>query len=497
MAELVDASVLGTDRAICEGSSPFRPTIIYMKVTIENKKGLNKDVKVFVDKKTMNNYIDQKYEEIKGTVNLKGFRPGKVPREILKRQFGKAVFNEVLDKVLKDTSTKALQENKIKPAGQPKLDLKTYGEDKDLEYILSVTELPKIEVKSIEKIKFDDYKVKIDNKETDKRIQDIAKNQPNFKDATNESKAKEKDLVIFDYTATVDEKPFKGGEGKNTQLTLGKDLFLKGFDKQLIGVKKGDDKIVEAVLPENFPEKDLVNKKAKFNCKIINIKNPEDVKIDDDFAKNLGAKDLEDLKKLISKQINDEYKNSLDRLTKKQIIKEIEKIKVDEIPENLIEDEVKILSQGMSDEDAKKNRKNFEEVAKKRIKVGLVLNEFGEKNQIKVTEQELQAEVQKQIRMMPGQEKMVMDFYQKNPSAISSLRGTVYEDKILNLVKEKAQPNKKEISKDEAEKILKDSQRQELDEYRVTKNAEKKPVKKVENKKSSVKKTKTKKVSKK
>ena len=497
MAELVDASVLGTDRAICEGSSPFRPTIIYMKVTIENKKGLNKDVKVFVDKKTMNDYIDQKYEEIKGTVNLKGFRPGKVPREILKRQFGKAVFNEVLDKVLKDTSTKALEENKIKPAGQPKLDLKTFGEDKDLEYILSVTELPKIEVKSIEKIKFDDYKVKIDNKETDKRIQDIAKNQPNFKDAINESKAKEKDLVIFDYTATVDGKPFKGGEAKNTQLTLGKDLFLKGFDKQLIGVKKGENKLVEAVLPENFPEKDLVNRKAKFNCKIINIKNPEDVKIDDDFAKNLGAKDLEDLKKLISKQINDEYKNSLDRLTKKQIIKEIEKFKIDEIPENLIEDEVKILSQGMNEEDAKKNRKNFEEVAKKRIRVGLVLNEFGEKNQIKVTEQELQAEVQKQIRMMPGQEKMVMDFYQKNPSAISSLRGTVYEDKILNLVKEKAQPNKKEISKDEAEKILKDSQKQELDEYRVTKKSEKKPEKKVETKKSSIKKTKTKKVSKK
>ena len=176
-----------------------------MKVTVENKKGLNKDLKILIDKETMNSYMDEKYEEIKGTVNLKGFRPGKVPKEVLKRQFGKAVFGEVLDKVLKDTSTKALEENKIKPAGQPKLDLKTYGEDKDLEYILSVTELPKIEVKSLEKIKFDDYKVKIDNKETDKRIQDIAKNQPNFKDATNESKAKEKDLVVFDYTATVDD----------------------------------------------------------------------------------------------------------------------------------------------------------------------------------------------------------------------------------------------------------------------------------------------------
>ena len=470
-----------------------------MKVTVENKKGLNKDIKVFIDKKTMNSYMDEKYEEIKGTVNLKGFRPGKVPVEVLKRQFGKAVFSEVLDKVLKDTTTKALEENKIKPAGQPKLDLKTYGEDKDLEYIISVTEFPKVELKSIENIKFDEYTVKIDESETEKRIKEIAKNTPSFKDAPPETKAKEGDLVSFDYTATVDEKSFKGGEGKNTQLTLGKDLFLKGFDKQLVGVKKDDQKIVEAILPENFPEKELVNKKAKFNCKILSVKISEEVKINDQFAKNLGAKDLKDLKTLISKQINDEYKNSLDRLSKNQILKELEKFKVDEIPQNLVDEEVKVLSQGMTDEDKKKSKDNFEEIAKKRIKVGLILNEFGEQNQIKVSEQELQAEVQKQIRMMPGQEKMVMDFYQKNQSALASLRGTVYEEKILNLVKQKAKSNKKEVSKEEAEKILKQSQNQD----EGTKQASKK---KVETKKKEVKKTtpktkspakKTKKVSKK
>lgn len=435
-----------------------------MKVTVENIKGLNKDIKVFIDKKTMSNYMDEKYEEIKGTVNLKGFRPGKVPKEILKRQFGKAIFSEVLDKVLKETSTKALDENKIKPAGQPKLDLKTYGEDKELEYVLSVTELPKIDIKDIANIKFDEYTVKIDESETDKRINEIAKNQPNFKEASPETKATDGDLVAFDYNATVDGQPFKGSEGKNTQLTLGKDLFLKGFDKQLLGSKKDDTKIVEAILPENFPEKELANKSAKFECKIISVKKPEEVKIDDEFAKNLGAKDLVDLKKLISNQINDEYKNSLDRLSKNQILKELEKFKIDEIPENLIEEEVKILSQGMSEDDAKKSRKNFEELAKKRIKTGLILNEFGEQNQIKVNEQELQAEIQKQLRMMPGQEKMVMDFYQKNPSAVASLRGTVYEEKIINLIKEKAKPNKKEISKDEAEKILKESQNQSEDQ---------------------------------
>ena len=432
-----------------------------MKITIEDKKGLNKKVKVFIDKKTMNTYMDEKYEEIKDTVNLKGFRPGKVPKEILKRQYGKAIFSEVLDKVLKESSVKALEDNKIKPAGQPKLDLKTYGEDKDLEYVLSVVELPKVELKSVENIKFDEYSVRIDADETDKRIKEIAKNQNNYIDVANDVMASNQNLIIFDYKATIDGKDFTGGEGKNTQLILGKDLFIKGFDKQLTGVKKNDEKSVDVTLPENYPQKEYANKKANFICKIIEVKKSEEVKIDDDFAKNLGAKDLADLKTLVSKQINDEYKNSLDKLVKTQILKEIENFKVDEIPENLIEEEVKILSQGMTEEDSKKSRKNFEEIAKKRIKVGLILNEFGEQNKIKVTEQEVQAEVQKQLRMMPGQEKMVMEFYQKNPSALASLRGTVYEEKIIDLIKTKAKPNKKEISKEEVEKILKEHQKQD------------------------------------
>ena len=428
-----------------------------MKVTIENKKGLNKDLKVFVDKKTIGSFMNDKYEEIKKTVSIKGFRPGKVPTEVLKRQFGKAIFGEVLDKILKETSAKAIEENKIKPAGQPKIDLKTYGEDKDLEYIISVTELPKVEIKSIESIKYDDYHVKIEASEADKRIKEIAKNQNNYQEVKKEIKSVEGNLLVFDYKAKINGKDFTGGEGKNTQLILGKDLFIKGFDKQLIGVKKNEEKLVDVVLPENYPQKEFAKKKAQFNCKIIAVKKSEEVIINDTFAKNLGAKDLSDLKILISKQINDEYKNSLESIGKKQILKELEKFKVEEIPENLIEAEVKVLSQGMKEEDLKKKKKEFEETAKKRIKVGLILNEFGEQNKIKVEEHEIQAEVQKQLRMMPGQEKMVMEFYQKNPSALASLRGNVYEDKIINLIKSKAKAIRKEVSREQAEKILKEA----------------------------------------
>jgi len=400
--------------------------------------------------------MEEKYEEVKKNVVMRGFRPGKVPREVLKRQFGKAIYGEVLDKVLKDTSSKALSDNKIKPAGQPKIDLKTYGEDKDLEYIISVTEFPKVELNALEKIKVNEYSVKIENSETDKRIKEIAKNQKNFVEVDPAKVANEGDLVVFDYKATVDGKSFKGNEGKNTQLELGKDLFIKGFDKQLLRAKKNETIKVTVTLPENFPEKELVNKKADFECKIIAVKKAKEVKIDDELAKNLGAKDLADLKKLITKQINDEYKNSLDMLTKNQILKELEKFNLSEIPENLIEDEIQILSQGLKGDELEKKKNTLKQEAKKRVKIGIILNQFGEQNNIKVEENEIQNEIKKQIQMMPGQEKMVMDFYQKNPSALASIRGNVYEEKIISTIKAKIKINKKNITKSEAEKILKE-----------------------------------------
>ena len=176
--------------------------------------------------------------------------------------------------------------------------------------------------------------------------------------------------------------------------------------------------------------------------------------INDEFAKNLGAKDLNDLKILVSKQVHNQYKQTLELITKNEILNQLDKFKQIEIPENLINQEVEILSQGMNKEEKEKNKLEHEKSAKKRIKTGLILNEFGEKNNIKVNEDEIKREIQKQINTMPGQEKMVMEYYQKNPSASASLRGGIYEDKIISLIKEKAKSQKKTISTDEAEKII-------------------------------------------
>jgi len=252
-------------------------------------------------------------------------------------------------------------------------------------------------------------------------------------------------------------------------LVLGKNLFIKGFDEQLVGVKKNQNKEVLVNLPENYPKKELANKKALFTCKILNVKKNVPVEINDEFAKNLGAKDIKDLKQLIENQINNQYKMSLDSFSKENILNQLEKMHEIKLPENLIEQELAIISQDLKKEDLENNKKEREDVAKKRIKLGLILNEFGEKNNLKVTENELQAEIQKQVQSMPNQQKQILEYFQKNPSAVASLRGTIYEEKIINSMKQKSKVLKKKISTAEAEDIIKEhSQKNQVKKSKKT-----------------------------
>ena len=426
-----------------------------MKVKVNSKKGFKTILSVLVDKKTIQKKLDEKLNELQNKVQLKGFRPGKVPTNIIKNQFGKAVYGEVIDGILKETSSKAIEDNKIKVAGQPKIDLKTFGEGKDLDYTIELETLPEIKVKPLNSIKATEYNVEIDKNIIDKRIDEIAKGQQNFEDKKENEKSERGDMIIFDYKAKIDGKDFEGNEGKNVQLILGRDLFIKGFDDQLIGTKKNDNKIVTVKLPPNFPKKELVNKKTNFECKITNIKKSINTKIDDEFAKKMGAKSLEDLKTLVSKQMSNEYKSSLNVITKKNILEQLEKSHTLELPPNLVDQEAKLLTRNQKKEDEQKNKEKNIKLAKSRIKIGLLLNEIAQSNNLKIDENEIKNEIQKQIKTMPGQEKMVMDYYQKNPSAVSSLRGALYEEKILDLIKNKITLNKKNVTTKEAEEILK------------------------------------------
>ena len=258
-------------------------------------------------------------------------------------------------------------------------------------------------------------------------------------------------------------------------------MFIKGFDKQLSGCKKDQEKEVIITLPENYPKKEFAKKKANFKCKILNLRKPEPVKIDDQFAKTLGAKDLNNLKELVTNQIQNQYKMNLDALSKERILDQIEKLHKIDLPDNLVQQELALISQGLKKEDAEKNKKENEKIAKKRVKLGLILNEIGEKNNLKVNEQELKNEIQKQVQSMPGQQKQVLQYYEKNPSAAARLRGTIYEEKIINLIKEKSKKIKKIISIKEAEVIIhqhhRTHQHSEEEESKKAKKVHKSPKK--------------------
>jgi len=435
-----------------------------MKVEVKSKKGLRTVLSVIVDKKSIQTKMNDRLNELQKEVALKGFRPGKVPSAVIKSQFGKSIYGEVVDKILRETSTKAIDEKKLRVAGQPKIDLKQFGEGKDLNYELQIDCLPKVELKSFEKFKATEYKIEIENKIIEEKLKEIASQNKEFEDKKENEKVVIGDQIVFDYSATVDGNKFDGSEGKGVQIELGKDLFLKGFDEQLIGVKKGDEKTVDATLPANHPKKELANKKTKFLCKITNVKKSKESKIDDNFAKMMGAKDVKDLNSLIEKQISSQYSQALNSITKKEILDQIEKNHQIDLPQNLIDQEISIMTQNLKPEEKEKHKANNEKLAKSRIKLGLLLNEYGEKNNLKVTDDEVRAEIQKQIKGMPGQEKMVLDYYQKNPSASQSLKGSLYEEKIIDFIKSKIKLTSKEINSKEAEKIISEFNKTDLKE---------------------------------
>ena len=457
-----------------------------MKIETKSKKGLSTILSVVVDKKTIQLKMDERLSELQKEVALKGFRPGKVPSSVIKSQFGKSIYGEVIDKVLRETSTKAISEKKLKIAGQPKIDLKQFGEGKDLNYELQIDCLPNIKLSPLEKFKANQHKIKIEKKIIEDKLKEIAEQNKKFEDKKDNEKSIAGDQLTFNYFASIDNKKFEGNEGKDVQIELGKNLFLKGFDEQLIGVKKGETRLVDAILPANHPKKELANKKAKFKCEILKIKKPIENKINDEFAKSMGAKDITDLKNLIEKQISSQYTQAFSSITKKEILDQIEKNHEIDLPQNLIDQELSLMTRSLKEEEKQKFLSNNTKIAKSRIKLGLILNELGEKNNLKITDEDVQAEIQKQIKGMPGQEKMVIDYYQKNPSASQSLKGSLYEEKIINFIKSKIKLNIIEVDTKEADKIISDFNKPNIDKSQTSKtrssNKEKVKTKKISKK---------------
>jgi trigger factor len=465
--------------------------------------GLKREFKIKVAASDIEARLDEQLAELSQRIRLPGFRPGKAPRSLLKKLHGQNLMGQVLEETIQSTSQKALEERELRPALQPKVDIKDYDEGKDLEYTLEVEVIPAIDAPDFSKLKLERLVAPVADKQIDEFVERIAGQQKNFEAAAKTYKAKEGDAVSIDFVGKKDGEPFEGGAAEDYQLELGSGAFIPGFEDQLIGVKAGDEKVVEVTFPENYGSSELAGQAVTFDVTVKEVRKPADVKIDDEFAKNMGLEDLAALRKAISDQIEQEH-NSLSRARlKRTLLDALADEHKFEVPQGMVEMEFEqIWNQVMQDlrhqafhdehgdtdthdhshdempeiEEPGDDVKNeYRGIADRRVRLGLLLSEVGQKNNISVGQEELTRMLQQEARRYPGQEQMVYEFYQKNPQAMAQLRAPLYEDKVVDFILELAEVKDKNVSIDDLRKAVEEDD--ELPEIKPTvkKKAAKKP----------------------
>ena len=452
-------------------------------------KGLKRGYEVIIKSEDFNNGINLKTEEIRKTIKVDGFRPGKVPVSIVQQKHGDSIKAEVLNKLINDNVFNIVQEKNFRPIAQPKVELKEKKNDaEDTIFTFEVELFPEIELTDFEKLNINSYKVKIKDKEVDQRVELIAKNQKSFKDQPDDYKAKKGDSVLLDYEGTIDGKNFDGGKAEEQAIVIGSGQYLKDLENGLIGLKAGDKKEISVKFPDNYQAEDLRGANAVFDCKIKKVGSPEETKIDDAFAKSVGTEDLKDLKAKVKDQMQNEYDDLTKNISKKNLFDILEKKHKFEMPEGLIETEFNNLRQGHltsqnpASDDHKKEikdqklsngtEKKFKNEAIKRIQLGLVLQEVGRLNNIQVTQDEMNKALYEYAMNFRGQEQKVIEYYKNNQDAMSQLQAPIYENKILDFILNKVKLKLTDIDVDSFIKIYNGGNSEK------SKSDNKKPVKK-------------------
>ena len=438
-----------------------------MQIKELKSEGLSSTYTVTVTKEDLSAKLDAKIKEMQPQVSLKGFRPGKVPVSHIKKMFGQSIMKDVVEETVNETSQQAINDNKIRPAGQPKIDLRANGEEvtkgeADLEYQLTVESIPEFEPVDPTTLKFTRLKYEATDADIDERLAELGKGQKTYKKKAKTAKAKKEDAVLIDFVGTVDGVEFEGGAMEGHQLVLGSGTFIPGFEDQLIGAKAGDELDVTVTFPEDYQAADLAGKEAVFATKVLEVQGAKDAEIDDEFAKNFGLDDLDALKEAVKGQYESELDMQSRMKLKRAILDALDGKHDFELPAGMVEAEFgNIWAQvqaekeaGQLDEDdAKKSdedlEKDYRKIAERRVRLGLVLAEMGQKEEVNISNEELQQAMVAEARRYPGQEQQVIEFYQKNPQAIAQLRAPIYEEKVVDLIIEKAAVKDKKVKKEE------------------------------------------------
>ncbi len=438
-----------------------------MQVTETLNEGLKRGYSIKLTAAELDKKVSEKLKEAQPDVEMKGFRKGKVPLALLKRQFGQRILGEAMQETIDGAMSKHFEDSGDRPALQPNIEMQNgekWKEGDDVEVSMTYEALPSIPDLDFSKIKLQKLVVKSDKAAVDEALDNLASSANDFKDRKKGSKAKDGDQVIIDFLGTVDGEAFEGGSSEDYPLVLGSNSFIPGFEEQLIGCKAGDDKNVKVTFPDNYGSKDLAGKNAEFACKVKNVKEPVPAKINDELATKFGAEDLKALKTQISERLESEYGGAARAVMKRQLLDALDKKVKFELPPSLVDAEAKQIAhqlfhdenpdiEGHDHEEVKPN-KEHNKLAERRVRLGLLLAELGQKAEVDVSDAEMTQAIMAQSRQYPGQEKEFFEFIQKNQQMQQQLRAPIFEDKVVDHIFEQAAVTDKKVDKTELQKAV-------------------------------------------
>ena len=432
-----------------------------MQVTELKKKGLEREFKIIIRSKDVTDKLNDNLLQISKDVEIEGFRKGKAPLNIVKQRFGQNALSQTLDELIKSTTNEVIRKNNLKLAIKPKVDVKNFGEEKGLEYIMSLELLPNIKVKDIKKIKLTKFISKVDENEYKKTLETFLQTQQNF-EKKDEKKVENGDGVLLNLKPTYNNEIVKEALIENKMSIVGNKMMIPEIEQKILGTKAGDKLDFFCKFPRNFPNKDIAEKDIKVEIDVLEVRIPQKKVLDDNFAKTMGAVDLNDFKEKLKKQMQGELDNVSKMVIKKDLIGELDKIHKINLPQGMVNYEFDNIwkqyndgkSKGIIDESDKNKKeeelkKEYRSIAERRVKVGLILAKIGEDNKISVSEDDLKKAIEEEILRQPDAKDQIIKFYSENSQALASLKAPIFEQKIVSYILENIKFEEKEISREE------------------------------------------------
>lgn len=437
-----------------------------MQVKETLNEGLKRGYNITVTAAELDAKVTEKLTEAQPDVEMKGFRKGKVPMALLRKQFGQRLMGEAMQESIDGALNQHMEDSGDRPAAQPQMKMtnEDWKEGDDVEVEVSYERLPDVPETDFAKIKLDRLVVKADDASVKEALENLAASAQNFEDRKKGAKAKDGDQVVFDFLGKVDGEAFEGGAAEDHALVLGSGQFIPGFEEGLIGVKAGDEKNVEVTFPEEYQAEHLAGKAAVFECKIKAVKEPKAAEVDDEMAKKFGADDLAGLKAQITERLEEEYKGAARAVTKRALLDALDKKVKFDLPESLVDAEAGQIAHQLWHEENPdvqghdhpeiEPTKEHKKLAERRVKLGLLLADIGQKAEVQVTDAEMTQAIMNQARQYPGQERQFFEFVQQNAQFRQQLQAPLFEDKVVDHIFEQATLSDKEVSKEDLQKAV-------------------------------------------